>query len=198
MLPPGLGFNALSPKAIAISKTAKLPKSYFAWDEILETNASGYWPCTPSTNLLYGLSESLDMLQEEGLERIFARHTRWGEGVRRAVTAWGLKIQCADPRVYSPVLTGVVMPDGVDADAVRRMIYENFDMSLGTGLGKVKGRIFRIGHLGYCNDLTLLATIAGCEAGLKMAKVPLASSGLQAALEFFGPQQRAVEVPLPA
>jgi alanine-glyoxylate transaminase / serine-glyoxylate transaminase / serine-pyruvate transaminase len=185
MLPPGISFNALSPRALEASKTAKLPKAFWAWDEIVEMNKDGYWPYTPNTNLLYGLSESLDMLLAEGLDNVFARHARWAEGVRSAVTAWGLPIQCADPAVYSPVLTGVITPAGVDADAVRRLIHQRFDMSLGTGLGKLKGRMFRIGHLGDSNDLTLLATIAGCEMGLKLSGVKLAGSGVQKAMDFF-------------
>jgi len=188
MLPPGISFNALSPRAIEASKSARLPKSFWAWDEMLEMNPSGYFPYTPNTNLLYGLAEACDMLLDPlhgGLEAVFARHQRWGEGVRRAVRAWGLEIQCVDPAVYSPVLTGVVMPEGIDADAVRKIIYERFDLSLGTGLGKVKGRMFRIGHLGDCNDLTLMAALAGCEMGLKLAGVKLAGSGVQAAMEYF-------------
>jgi alanine-glyoxylate transaminase / serine-glyoxylate transaminase / serine-pyruvate transaminase len=188
MLPPGISFNALSPKAIAASKTARLPKSFWAWDEMLEMNKTGYFPYTPNTNLLYGLAEACDMLlapEHGGLPAVFARHERWGEGVRAAVRAWGLEIQCADPSVYSPVLTGVMMPDGVDADAVRKIIYERFDCSLGTGLGKVKGRMFRIGHLGDSNDLTLVAAVAGCEMGLKLAGVKLAASGVQAAMDFY-------------
>jgi alanine-glyoxylate transaminase/serine-glyoxylate transaminase/serine-pyruvate transaminase len=188
MLPPGISFNAISPKAIEASKAAKLPKSFWAWDEIIEMNKTGYWPYTPSTNLLYGLAEACDMLlspQHGGLPAVFARHQRWAAGVRAAVNAWGLQIQCADPAVYSPVLTGVMMPEGVDADAVRRVIYERFDCSLGTGLGKIKGRMFRIGHLGDCNDLTLLGALAGCEMGLKLSGVKLAGSGVQAAMEYF-------------
>jgi len=185
MLPPGISFNALSPKAIEASKRSQLPKSFWAWDEILAANANGYWPYTPNTNLLYGLNESLEMLLGEGLDNVFARHERWGEGVRRAVNAWGLEIQCQDPALYSPVLTGVVMPEGIDADDVRRTIFERFDLSLGTGLGRAKGRMFRIGHLGDCNDLTLIATLGGCEAGLKLCGVELFGSGVQAALEFF-------------
>jgi len=185
MLPPGIGFNALSPKALAASRTAKLPRAFFGWDEIVEMNRDGYWPYTPNTNLLYGLAESLDMIQGEGLEKVFERHQRWAEGVRAAVNAWGLPIQCADPEVYSPVLTGVIMPQGVDADAVRRLIYERFDMSLGTGLGKVKGRMFRIGHLGDSNDLTLVAAVAGCEMGMKLAGIKLADSDTQAAMTYF-------------
>ena len=185
MLPPGISFNALSPKALAASKTAKLPKAFWAWDEIVEMNKTGYWPYTPNTNLLYGLHEALDMLLSQGLDTVLARHQRWAEGVRGAVRAWGLPIQCADPAVYSPVLTGVVTPEGLDADALRRLIHERFDLSLGTGLGKVKGRMFRIGHLGDCNDLTLMAALSGVEMGLKLAGVKLAGSGVQAAMEHF-------------
>ncbi|GAA4347356.1 aminotransferase class V-fold PLP-dependent enzyme [Variovorax defluvii] len=185
MLPPGISFNALSPKAIEASRSARLPKAFWAWDEIVEMNASGYWPYTPNTNLLYGLSESLDMLLGEGLEQVFARHQRWAAGVRAAVNAWGLPIQCADPAVHSPVLTGVITPQGVDADALRRLIHERFDLSLGTGLGKLKGRMFRMGHLGDSNDLTLVAMVAGVEMGLKLADVKLAASGVAAAMEHF-------------
>jgi len=193
MLPPGISFNALSPKAIEASKQAKLPKAFWAWDEIVEMNKSGYWPYTPNTNLLYGLSEALDMLLQQGLDTVFARHQRWGQGVRSAVQAWGLPIQCADAKVYSPVLTGVVTPVGVDADQIRKLIHDRFDLSLGTGLGRVKGRMFRIGHLGDCNDLTLMAALSGVEMGLKLAGVPLAGSGVQAAMDFFAahPTQRA-------
>lgn len=191
MLPPGISFNAISPKALVASKVAKLPRSFWAWDEIVEMNKTGYWPYTPNTNLLYGLSEALDLILEQGLDTVFARHQRWAEGVRSAVRAWGLPIQCADASVYSPVLTGVVTPQGVDADALRQLIHERFDLSLGTGLGKVKGRMFRIGHLGDCNDLTLMAALAGVEMGFKLAGVPLAGSGVQAAMAFFAahPQQ---------
>ncbi|AMR81609.1 pyridoxal-phosphate-dependent aminotransferase family protein [Cupriavidus nantongensis] len=182
MLPPGISFNALSPKAIAASQHATLPRAFWGWAEIIESNKNGYWPYTPNTNLLYGLSEALDMILGEGLEQVFARHQRLAEATRQAVRAWGLQIQCADPAVYSPVLTGVMMPDGVDADAVRKLIYERFDMSLGQALGKMRGRMFRIGHLGDCNDLTLMATLAGCEMGLQLAGVPLAGSGVAAAM----------------
>jgi alanine-glyoxylate transaminase/serine-glyoxylate transaminase/serine-pyruvate transaminase len=185
MLPPGMSFNALSPKAIEASKTARLPRSFWAWDEIIDMNKTGYWPYTPNTNLMYGLSEAADMLLGQGLPAVFARHQRWAAGVRAAVQAWGLPTQCADPAVYSPILTGVIVPEGVDADAVRKMIYERFDCSLGTGLGKVKGRMFRIGHLGDSNDLTLVATIAGCEMGLRLAGVKLAGSGVQAIMDHF-------------
>jgi len=185
MLPPGISFNALSPRALEVSKGAKLPRSFWAWDDIVEMNQTGYWPYTPSTNLLYGLHEALDMLLEQGLPAVFARHQRWAAGVRAAVTAWGLPVQCADAAVYSPVLTGVVTPVGVDADAIRKLIHTRFDMSLGTGLGRVRGRMFRIGHLGDCNDLTLVAAVAGCEMGLKLAGVKLAGSGTQALMDHF-------------
>ncbi|MES2511148.1 MAG: aminotransferase class V-fold PLP-dependent enzyme [Pseudomonadota bacterium] len=185
MLPPGISFNALSVKAIEASKKATLPKAFWAWDEMIEMNKTGYWPSTPNTNLLYALSEACDMLLEHGLDTVFARHQRWAEGVRSAVKAWGLQIQCADAAVYSPILTGVMTPEGVDADAVRKIIYERFDCSLGTGLGKVKGKMFRIGHLGDCNDLTLMAALAGCEMGLKLSGVKLAGSGVQAAMDYF-------------
>ena len=185
MLPPGISFNALSPRAIAASRTATLPKAFWAWDEIVEMNQGGYWPYTPNTNLLYGLSEALDMLLEQGLPVVFARHRRWGEGVRAAVRAWGLPVQCADERVHSPVLTGVITPQGVDADALRRLIHQRFDLSLGAGLGKLKGRMFRIGHLGDCNDLTLMAALSGVEMGLKLSGVPIAGSGVAAAMDFF-------------
>jgi len=185
MLPPGISFNALSPKALEASKRALLPRSFWAWDEIVEMNKGGYWPYTPNTNLLYGLSEALDMLLEQGLDAVLARHQRWGEGVRTAVRAWGLPIQCADAAVYSPVLTGVITPPGVDADALRQLIHHRFDLSLGTGLGKVKGRMFRIGHLGDSNDLTLVATLAGVEMGPKLHGVALAGGGTQALMDYF-------------
>lgn len=185
MLPPGISFNALSPRAIEASKTANLPRSFWAWDEIIEMNKHGYWPYTSSTNLLYGLSEAIDMLTEEGMENVFARHQRWAAGVRAAVNAWGLPIQCADPSVYSPILTGVITPVGVDADAIRKLVQQRFDLSLGTGLGKLKGRMFRIGHLGDSNDLTLLATLAGIEMGLKLSGVKLAGSGVAAGMDYF-------------
>lgn len=183
MLPPGISFNALSPKALQVAKDARLPKAFWAWDEIVEMNKTGYWPYTPNTNLLYGLVEAIDMILGEGLENVFARHQRLAAACRSAVAAWGLPIQCAEAAVHSPVLTGVVMPAGIDADAVRKVIYEHFNMSLGTGLGKVKGRMFRIGHLGECNELTLMATLAGCEMGMKLAGVPLRGSGVLAAME---------------
>ena len=188
MLPPGISFNAISPKALEVSRSARMPKAFWAWDEIVDMNTKGYFPYTPSTNLLYGLSEACDMLlnpHHGGLPGVLARHQRWAAAARSAVSTWGLDIQCADAAVYSPVLTGVMMPAGVDADAVRQCIYERFDCSLGTGLGKVKGRMFRIGHLGDCNDLTVVATVAACEMGLKLSGVKLQGSGVQAAMQYF-------------
>jgi alanine-glyoxylate transaminase / serine-glyoxylate transaminase / serine-pyruvate transaminase len=182
MLPPGISFNALSPKAIAASKAATLPKSFWAWDEMLELNGSGYFPYTPNTNLLYALAESIDMLLGEGLDAVFARHARLAQACRHAVAAWGLETQCQEAAAHSPVLTGVVMPEGVDADQVRQIIYQRFNMSLGAGLGKLKGRMFRIGHLGDCNDLTLMAALAGCEMGMRLAGVKLHESGTLAAM----------------
>ncbi|AMO97982.1 aminotransferase class-V family protein [Collimonas arenae] len=189
MLPPGISFNAVSKKAVAVSKTARLPKAFWAWAEIIEMNETGYWPYTPNTNLLYGLSEALDMILGEGLDNVFVRHQRLAAACRSAVRAWGLEIQCADPALYSPVLTGVMTPPGFDADAIRKTIYENFNMSLGTGLGKMKGGMFRIGHLGEANELTLMATLAGCEMGLKLAGVELAGSGVVAAMDNLAAQK---------
>jgi len=184
MLPPGLSFNAISEKALAASKTAKLPKSFWGWDEILKANKTGYFPYTPATNLLYGLREALAMLAEEGLENVFARHRRHGEAARRAVRAWGLEVLCLEPAEYSGSLTAVLMPAGHDADALRAKILAAFDMSLGTGLGRLAGKVFRIGHLGHFNDLTLAGTLAGVEMGLALAKVPHQQGGVQAALDY--------------
>jgi alanine-glyoxylate transaminase/serine-glyoxylate transaminase/serine-pyruvate transaminase len=184
MLPPGISFNALSPKALEASRSARLPKSFWAWDEIVEMNKTGYWPYTPNTNLLYALAESIEMLEDEGLPRLFARHQRLAAACRAAVQAWGLEVQCADPAAFSPVLTGVLLPEGADADKVRQVVYQHFNMSLGAGLGKVKGRMFRIGHLGECNDLALVAAIGGCEMGLSMAGVRLRECGTRATLDY--------------
>jgi len=183
MLPPGLGFNAISTKAIEASKTARLPRAFWAWDEILESNKNGYWPTTPSTNLLYGLHEAMEMILAEGLENVFARHQRLASACRAAVAGWGLEVQCLDAERHSPVLTGVVTPEGVDADALRKLILERYNLSLGTGLGKIKGRMFRIGHLGDCNELALLAAISGCEMGMKAFGLKLKGSGILAAQE---------------
>jgi len=182
MLPPGLGFNAVSEKAMAAAKNSKFPRSYWGWDEIIEANKGGYWQYTPSTNLLYGLSAALDQLLAEGLANVFARHRRHGDATRAAVRAWGLEVLCRNPAEYSDALTAVVMPEGHDADALRALILEKFNMSLGTGLSKVKGKVFRIGHLGDFNDLTLMGTLAGVEMGLALAAVPHRAGGVQAAM----------------
>jgi alanine-glyoxylate transaminase / serine-glyoxylate transaminase / serine-pyruvate transaminase len=184
MLPPGISFNAVSKKAVEASKSAKMTRSYWDWSSQLGQNPSGNFPYTPATNLLYGLIEACDMMMDEGLENVFARHERHAEATRRAVRHWGLDIQCEDAREYSPVLTGVMMPDGHDADAVRKVILEKFDMSLGAGLGKVKGKMFRIGHLGDFNDLMLCGALSGVEMGLRMAGVPIETGGVQAALDY--------------
>lgn len=180
MLPPGLGFNAMSAKALG---RPGMPRSYWDWREMLEPNRAGFFPYTPATNLLYGLRESLAMLQDEGLGAVFARHARFGEATRAAVRAWGLDILCQDPLEYSDVLTAVVMPEGHDADRLRAVILERFDMSLGAGLGRVKGRVFRIGHLGSFNDLMLMGTLAGIEIGLAAAGVPHRVDGVLAAMD---------------
>ncbi|HEX6000940.1 MAG TPA: aminotransferase class V-fold PLP-dependent enzyme [Hyphomicrobiaceae bacterium] len=185
MLPPGLGFNAISDKALAAARQARLPKSYFGWEEMLAPNKDGFFPYTPATNLLYGLAEAIDMLHEEGLDRVFARHQRHGEGVRRAVHAWGLEVLCKDPKYYSPVLTAVMMPEGHDADALRATALDKFDVSLGTGLAKVAGKVFRIGHLGDTNDLTIIATLAGVEMALGLGRVPHQAAGVAAAMAYF-------------
>ncbi len=185
MLPPGLGFNAVSKKALAAAESAKLPRSYWDWAAMRETAHSGFFPYTPATNLLFGLREALHMLiEEEGLPAVFARHARHAEATRRAVAGWGLEILCADPREHSNSLTAVLVPDGYDADRLRQIILDDFDMSLGTGLGRLKGRIFRIGHLGWFNDLMLCGTLSGVEMGLHRAGVPHRPGGVAAALEF--------------
>ena len=185
MLPPGLGFNAISDKAQAASRVAQLPKSYFGWDEMLAVNKEGFFPYTPATNLLYGLAEAIDMLNEEGLTHVFARHDRHAEAVRRAIRAWGLEILCKDPKHYSSTLTAAVMPEGHDADAFRNVALEQFNVSLGAGLSKVAGKVFRIGHLGDTNDLTILAALAGVEMALGLASVPHTPTGVAAAMAYF-------------
>lgn len=180
MLPPGIGFNAVGPKALA--HRGRLPRSYWDWDAIIAANRQGFFPYTPPTNLLYGLREALIMLEEEGLPRVFARHDRHAEATRRAVRAWGLEVLCADEREHSSSLTAVLMPGGHDADAVRGLILERYDMSLGTGLGRLAGRVFRIGHLGHFNDLMLAGTLGGVEMGLLAAGVPIKEGGVRAAL----------------
>jgi alanine-glyoxylate transaminase/serine-glyoxylate transaminase/serine-pyruvate transaminase len=185
MLPPGLSFNCISARALKASTTAKLPRSYWAWDEMIANGKTGYFPYTPATNLLYGLREALKMLlDEEGLDAVFARHQRHAEATRRAVRAWGLEIFALDAREFSGSLTAVLLPAGHDADRLRKIILEAFDMSLGTGLTKLGGKVFRIGHLGDFNDLTLMGTLAGVEMGLDLAGVPAKKEGVHAAMEY--------------
>jgi alanine-glyoxylate transaminase/serine-glyoxylate transaminase/serine-pyruvate transaminase len=185
MLPPGLSFNAISAKALTASKSAKLPRAYWNWEEMLAAGKGGYFPYTPATNLLYGLREALTMLlDEEGMEQVFARHERHAEATRRAVRAWGLEVLATNPAEYSGALTAVLLPAGQDADRARKVILEHFDMSLGTGLGKVAGKVFRIGHLGDFNDLTLMGTLAGVEMGLQLAGIRIQAAGVQAAMAY--------------
>jgi alanine-glyoxylate transaminase/serine-glyoxylate transaminase/serine-pyruvate transaminase len=192
MLPPGLSFNCISPKALAAAKSARLPRSYWAWDEMIANGKTGYFPYTPATNMLYGLAEALKMLlDEEGLDAVFARHQRHAEATRRAVRAWGLEVYALEPREYSASLTGVLMPAGHDADRVRKVILEAFDLSLGTGLTKLGGKMFRIGHLGDFNDLMLMGTLAGVEMGLALAGVPVKKEGVQAAMQYLAECARA-------
>lgn len=183
MLPPGLGFNAVSEKALAASRTARLRRSYWDWQPVIEANRRGFFPYTPATNLLYGLAEALRMLRAEGLPAVFARHDRHAQATRTAVRGWGLEVLCADEREHSSSLTAVLMPEDQDADKVRKIILERFDMSLGAGLGKLAGRIFRIGHLGHFNDLTLAGTLAGVQMGLQLAGVRIDPGGIDAALD---------------
>ena len=184
MLPPGLGLNAVSEKALHASGSAKLPRSFWDWEAMLSANKQGFFPYTPATNLLYGLQEAIQMLEEEGLQNVFERHDRHAEATRRAVRAWGLEVLCANPAEYSSSLTAVMMPEGFDADKLLALILKKFDMCLGIGLGKVKGKIFRIGHLGYFNDLMLAGTLSGLEMGLSLAGIPFSKGGAGAALEY--------------
>jgi len=184
MLPPGLSFNAVSEKARKAAQSAKLPKSYWSWDEMIAASKSGYFPYTPATNLLYGLREAIEMLREEGLPLVFVRHARHAEATRRAVRAWGLEILCANAEEYSNTLTAVMLPAGHDADGLRKIILEAYDMSLGTGLGRLAGKVFRIGHLGDFNDLMLAGTLSGVEMGLALAGVPYKKGGAQAAADY--------------
>lgn len=183
MLPPGLGFNAISPKALEHAARGATPRSYWDWAPMIASNATGYFPYTPATNLLYGLREALDMLFEEGLENVFSRHDRYGEATRRAVRAWGLEVLCQNPEEYSSALTAVLMPEGKNADALRKTILERFDMSLGTGLGRLAGKVFRIGHLGDFNDLTLAGTLCGVQMGLALEGLT-PGDGVSAALDY--------------
>jgi alanine-glyoxylate transaminase/serine-glyoxylate transaminase/serine-pyruvate transaminase len=190
MLPPGLSFNSVSEKALAANKTAKMPRYYWDWQEMLKPNRSGYFPYTPATNLLWGLREALTMLHEEGLENVFRRHARHAAATRAAVEAWGLDLWCEEPREYSSSLTAVLMPQGHDADKLRETILEHFDMSLGTGLSKLAGKVFRIGHLGHFNDLMLAGTLSGVEMGLRLAEVPHKPGGIIAALNILAQSQQ--------
>jgi alanine-glyoxylate transaminase/serine-glyoxylate transaminase/serine-pyruvate transaminase len=184
MMPPGMSFNAISEKALAAHKDATLPKAYWNWTPMLANMKDGSFPYTPATNLLYGLREAMNMLFEEGLDSVFVRHQRFSEATRQAVQAWGLENQCSDPKGFSPVLTAVRVPEGYDANELRAVILKNFDMSLGTGLGKVAGEVFRIGHLGDLNDLTLSGTLCGVEMGLGLAGIPHQKGGVQHALAY--------------
>jgi len=196
MLPPGLSFNAVSDRALAASKSARLPRSYWSWEEMLGPNKSGFFPYTPATNLLYGLREALRMLvEEEGLERVFARHDRHAEAARRAVRAWGLDILCANPVEYSSSLTAVLIPEGHGEVAFRKVVLEHFNLSLGSGLGKVADKVFRIGHLGDFNDLMLMGTLAGVEMGLALAKIPHRRGGVAAAMDFLAGRVDAAQSP---
>ena len=193
MVPPGLSFNAISEKALSANKNARLPRSYWSWQDMLEHNRTGFFPYTPATNLLYGLREALRMLQEEGLPNVFRRHERHAEATRAAVRAWGLDIVCEEPLEYSSSLTGVFTPEGHSADQLRKLILENFDMSLGSGLGKLAGKVFRIGHLGSFNDLMLAGTLSGIELGLRLAGVPHKDGGVMAALNILAPADHKFE-----
>ena len=184
MLPPGLSFNAIGEKALAAHGRATLPRAYWDWSSVLAANEKGFFPYTPATNLLYGLKEALALLREEGLPQVFARHARHAEATRRAVRAWGLEVLCADPDEYSASITAVMTPPGHDADRVRAVVLDRFDMSLGVGLAKLAGAVFRIGHLGDLNDLSLLGTLAGVEMGLRLSAMPAAASGVEAAMRY--------------
>jgi alanine-glyoxylate transaminase/serine-glyoxylate transaminase/serine-pyruvate transaminase len=184
MLPPGIAFNAIGPKARTAAKSARFPKSYWNWEDILAANKTGFFPYTPATNILYGLREALRMLHEEGLETVFARHARLAEATRRAARAWGLEILCLNSEEYSNSLTALLMPEGHNADNLRKVILERYDMSLGTGLGKLQGKVFRIGHLGDFNELMLAGTLCGVEMGLMVAGVPYKQGGVLAALDY--------------
>jgi alanine-glyoxylate transaminase / serine-glyoxylate transaminase / serine-pyruvate transaminase len=184
MLPPGMSFNALSDKAIAASKTSKMTKSFWSWEDMINANKQGFFPYTPATNMLHGLAVAIDMLHEEGLDNVFARHDRFAEATRRAVRAWGLEILCRDPKYYSPTVTAVLLPEGHDADKFRNLALDHFDISYGMSFGKFAGRYFRIGHLGDTNDLTILGALAGTEMALSLSGVPIKKGGVQAAMDY--------------
>jgi len=191
MLPPGIGLTGVSEKAMKAAKDAKTVRSFFSWEDMVGPNKQGFFPYTPATNLLWGLAEAIDMLHEEGLDRVFARHIRHGEATRRAVRAWGLEILCKDPKAYSPVLTAIMMPAGHDADEFRKIALEHFDISLGAGLSKIAGKVFRIGHLGDTNDLTILGALSGVEMALGIMGVPSKKGGVQAAIDYLGSTAKA-------
>jgi len=193
MLPPGLGFTAISEKALAASKTNKMPRSYWDWAEMLKPNAGGFFPYTPPTTLLYGLREAIDILLEQGLDAVFARHQRLAAATRAAVRAWGLEVLCQEPSECSPVLTAALMPVGHDADAFRKIALENYNLSLGTGLSRLAGKVFRIGHLGECNDLVLMAALSGAEMGLADAGVPCRPGGVLAAMAVLRGQHKPIQ-----
>jgi len=184
MLPPGMSFNAVGDKALAAAKTSKLPKSFWSWDDMLTMNKVGFFPYTPATQMLHGLATSIDMLHEEGLENVFARHDRFAEATRRAVRGWGLDIMCREPKYYSPTITGVMMPEGHDADAFRNLALDTFNISYGTSFARYAGKMFRIGHLGDVNDLTLIGALGGTEMALALAGVPHRKGGTQAAMDY--------------
>ncbi len=191
MLPPGLSFTAISDKALAATKTAKLPRCYFSWDDMIANNANGFFPYTPATGLLYGLAEAIDMINEEGLENVFIRHERLAEATRRAVKGWGLDIQCRDPKYYSPAVTTVIMPEGHNADAFRKLVLDTFNMSLGTGLNKIAGKVFRIGHLGDTNELTVMGALTGVEMSFEIAGIPHKKGGVAAAMSYLAESAKA-------
>jgi alanine-glyoxylate transaminase/serine-glyoxylate transaminase/serine-pyruvate transaminase len=198
MLPPGMSFNAVSDKALAASKTSTLPNSFWSWEDMMAANRQDYFPYTPATQMLHGLAVSIDMLHEEGLENVFTRHDRLAEATRRAVRGWGLEIMCRDPKYYSPTITAVMMPEGHDADAFRNLALDTFNISYGMSFGRYSGKMFRIGHLGDINDLTLLGALAGTEMALALAGVPHRKGGVQAAMDYLvsasaGPARAAAE-----
>ncbi len=193
MLPPGLSFTAISDKAIAAMKTAKLNRSYFNWDDMLTMNEVGFFPYTPATSLLYGLQEAIDLINEEGLQSVFDRHERLAEASRRAVRAWGLDLNCREAKYYSPAVTTVLMPDGHNADQFRKVVLDTFNMSLGTGLNKLAGKAFRIGHLGDTNELTVMGALTGIEMGLEIAGVPHKKGGVDAAMAFLSDAMKPVK-----
>jgi len=190
MLPPGVSFNAVSDKALAASKTSKLPKSFWGWEEMIAMNKTNYFPYTPATNILYGLAEAIDMLHEEGLENVFTRHDRLAEATRRAVRTWGLEILCKDPKYYSSTITAILLPEGHNADQFRATALENFDIAYGAGLGKIAGKVFRIGHLGDTNDGTLLGALALTEMALGVTGIPHKKGGVQAAMDYIADESK--------